>query len=217
MIKKIVQKGFTLLEMLVVLSISTVIIGIVIFNYQDADSSLIMRNLAYEVSLTVRQAQTYGLGVRDSQELNNAFDIGYGVQFVTPTSGVANDTFFLFADTYNDATGQEYLCNQSDDSSSCASLAGDEVIDALSLSRQITFEKICGTPSVGGALKCLGDDGPGDVLNIAFKRPNPDAIINLAGTNMNDVTITLMGRNGAKIDVYVNTAGQISVQENTSS
>jgi len=210
MIKKITQKGFTLIEMLVVLAITTILVGVVLFNYRSADSALIMRNLAYEVSLTIRQAQTYGLGVRDSQELNNAFDIAYGVQFTGPTSGEVNDTFFLFADIYNDSAGQERLCNQSDSSGPCTSLTSDEVLDSLSLTRQITFDEICGDPSAGGSEICLDAGSP---LNISFKRPNPDATINLDGTDMNNVTLTLIGPNGSKIDTFVNTAGQISVQQ----
>jgi prepilin-type N-terminal cleavage/methylation domain-containing protein len=209
-ITQITKKGFTLLEMLVVLSISTILVGVVIFNYRDADSSLIMRNLAFEVSLTIRQAQTYGLGVRDSQDENNAFDIAYGVQFLGPVDGVANDTFFLFADTNNTGTSQLRKCNQSVSGDPCTNLNGEEVLDSLSLTRQITFDRISGNPSSGTGEVELSQ---GEPLNITFKRPNPDATINLDGEDMNDVTLTLMGPNGSKIDVYVNTAGQISVQE----
>jgi len=213
MITKIAQKGFTLLEMLVVLSISTIIIGVVLFNYRDADSSLIMRNLAYEVSLTIRQAQTYGLGVRDSGVDNNAFDVAYGVQFAGSGSGAdanANDTFYLFADIYNNGANQARLCNQADSDNPCTSQAAEEVLEALSLTRQITFSSIVGNSTTSNPVQLES----GQYLNITFKRPNPDATINLDGTDMNDVTITLIGPNGSKVDVYVNTAGQISVQKN---
>lgn len=211
MITKIAQKGFTLLEMLVVLSISTIIIGIVLFNYRDADSSLIMRNLAYEVSLTIRQAQTYGLGVRDSGVGNNAFDVAYGVQFAGPGSGAdANDTFYLFADIYNNGANRARLCNQADSDNPCTSQAAEEVLEALSLTRQITFSSIVGNSTTSNPVPLRSDQ----YLNITFKRPNPDATINLNGEDMNDVTITLIGPNGSKVDVYVNTAGQISVQKN---
>jgi len=211
MITKIAQKGFTLLEMLVVLSISTIIIGIVLFNYRDADSSLIMRNLAYEVSLTIRQAQTYGLGVRDSGVGNNAFDVAYGVQFAGSGAGAdANDTFYLFADIYNNGANRARLCNQTDSDNPCTSQAAEEVLEALSLTRQITFSSIVGNSTTSNPVPLRSDQ----YLNITFKRPNPDATINLDGEDMNDVTITLIGPNGSKVDVYVNTAGQISVQKN---
>lgn len=209
------QKGFTIIEMLVVLTISAILIAVVIFNYRDADSTLIMRNLAYEVSLTVRQAQTYGLGVKDAQVENSAFEHAYGVQFNGPESSIYNDTFYLFSDIYNSNADKEFICNDSDSSSPCTSVASEEVIDALSLTRQITIDSICGDPLAGGAEVCLEDAG--DTLNIAYLRPNPDAIITAdvggSATVLADVTITLIAQNDSRINVYVNAAGQISVQE----
>lgn len=206
------QKAFTLVEMVVVLAIGAILIAVVIFNYRDADSSLIMRNLAYEVSLTIRQAQTYGIGVKESSEENNAFDNAYGVQFNHPVTNVFNDTFYLFSDIYNDTSDKEYRCNQTNTSGACTSAGGSEVIDALSLTRQITIQSICGNRLDNGQNVCTSA-GANAMLNIAFKRPNPDAVITL-GTNIRlaDVTIRLVGQNGSTIDVYVNTAGQISVQ-----
>lgn len=206
------QKAFTLVEMVVVLAIGAILIAVVIFNYKDADSALIMRNLAYEVSLTVRQAQTYGLGVKESSEENDAFDHAYGVQFTHPTANVFNDTFYLFSDIYNDTSDKEYRCNQSDSSGACTSAGGDEVIDALSLTRQITFQSMCGHLLSDGSSVCT-NSGSNNVVNISFKRPNPDAVITLGtSTRLADVTLRLVGQNGSTVDVYVNTAGQISVQ-----
>ena len=76
------QKGMTLIELLVALVIFSIITGIVLFNYGDFNASLTMQNLADDIALTVRRAQSYAIGVRGRE---GSFQVGYGVHFgVTP-------------------------------------------------------------------------------------------------------------------------------------
>lgn len=86
------NKGFTLVELMVSISIFTVITTMAVYNNTQFNGSVILTNLAYEVALSVRQAQFYGISVR--QNAASSFDSGYGVHFDTsmPT------TYTLFED-----------------------------------------------------------------------------------------------------------------------
>lgn len=59
------QKGFSLVEMIVVLTIFTIMTGTSLFNYNDYQDSLRETNIAQDIALTVRQAQVYGLSGSD--------------------------------------------------------------------------------------------------------------------------------------------------------
>lgn len=88
---KNIQKGFSLIELVVVVGIFALITSIAMFDQGKLTSSVLLTNLSYEVGLAVREAQAYGVGVRAVQAQN--FNGGYGAHF-TPNS----TTFFLFKD-----------------------------------------------------------------------------------------------------------------------
>ncbi|MFA6094368.1 MAG: type II secretion system protein [Candidatus Paceibacterota bacterium] len=82
--------GFTLVEMLIAIGIITALSGVVLFNYGSFNSSLALTNLAYDIALTVRQAEYYGIGSKSSE---GDFTTGYGVHFDT----VQNTTYNIFS------------------------------------------------------------------------------------------------------------------------
>src|SRR3954470_14945717 len=86
------NKGFTLVELLVSIGIFTVITSMAVYSHAQFNGSVLLTNLAYEIGLSVRQAQFYGISVR--QNAASSFDSGYGVHFdlATPTS------YILFED-----------------------------------------------------------------------------------------------------------------------
>jgi len=75
------KAGFTMIELLVVLGIFAAIMAVALFNQAGLNSSILLTNLAYETALAVREAQTYGIGVRASGSSGTDFDKGYGVYF----------------------------------------------------------------------------------------------------------------------------------------
>ena len=83
--------GFSLIELLVTISIIIIISGLVFFNHSRFNSGVLIENLAYEMSLTIRQAQSFGWRVK---ETGGGFDEGYGVFF-----DLNSDEFLIFADT----------------------------------------------------------------------------------------------------------------------
>jgi len=89
-------RAFTLIELMVVFAVSATIALVVIGGYPDFERKTEFENLALDISLTIREAQVYGMGVK--RENSAGFDIAYGVRFDISTP----NTFVLFADKNGD-------------------------------------------------------------------------------------------------------------------
>ena len=79
-IKNRKNKGFTLIELLVTITIFVILTGVVLLSQNSFDNSILIKNLAYDISLTIREAQDYGVDVNESQYSTNPFT-PYGVYF----------------------------------------------------------------------------------------------------------------------------------------
>ena len=108
-----INRGFTVVELLVVVSIMVIMTTIVLFNYNKFNDSMLISNLAYDVSLTIRQAQTYGVAVLELPGSNSGSQIApishhayfafpYGVHFDINSS---NFTLYVDADSNAVYTG----------------------------------------------------------------------------------------------------------------
>lgn len=185
--------GFTLIELLVSIAIITVITSVVLVNHNRFNGSIFLGNLSYDVALSVRQAQIYGLSVR---EFGGSFNIGYGVHFddATPTS------FFIFADIDRN---QRY------------NVATDSIVETLTITRRNAISKFCATPfGINQTEKCTDSGTPISTLDIAFNRPDPEAVItDNFGLSYASARIEVMSEEGETRNVVVEGTGQISVQQ----
>ena len=177
---------------MVTLSLFVVLTTIVLFSNSKFNGSILLTNLAYDVAITIRQAQTFGVNVRESE---NSFQHAYGVHFDISNS----KQFILFADdnpSINDVYGGDYKY---------VSSGSDAIIDTYNIKRGNYISQIC-IPS-----DCLITK-----LDIAFKRPNPDAKIIVNGnTSVTQATITISSADGnSSRNIVVNSTGQISVEKN---
>jgi prepilin-type N-terminal cleavage/methylation domain-containing protein len=91
------RRGFSLIEMLTVIAIFSIITSVILVNQSRFNSSMLVTSLAYEVALAVREAQVYGLAVKES---DGGFAAGYGIHFTTDSS-----TFLLFTEKSDPANG----------------------------------------------------------------------------------------------------------------
>ena len=211
MIKKFLKekKGFTMIELLMVLAIFTVLTLVVMYKYSEFNSSTIMSNMAYEAALAVRQAQVYSLGVRGISG-NNDFEKRYGVYFNTQTN---NKDFILFMDGKLNNSNLNGLCDGSDSNVNCGACVNDECMEKNSLNRDIYFERVCVSESLDPIDKSTGEcTDPAPVVNevsITFDRPNPDSLVN--NERYKNVGIVLKNSFGNQRGIIVRNTGQISV------
>jgi prepilin-type N-terminal cleavage/methylation domain-containing protein len=191
------RKGFTLLEMAVSIGIFGIISAVVIFNHGKFNSSIVVTNLSYEVALAVREAQVYGLAVK--QDPNNPVPVeyAYGVYFAEARPKM----FYIFADRDGDQqfdpTGDP--CNGTDECQEVIEIRGDVNVEDLK-----TW--------VSGSYQDT------DELTILFLRPNPVAIIR----DDDNSGASVSGRERAMIElaspraekskfILVELSGQVSV------
>jgi len=185
--------GFTLIELMVSMAIITIITSVVLVNHNRFNGTIFLGNLAYDVALSVREAQIYGLSVR---EFGGSFNIGYGVHFdvATPKS------FFIFADIDRN---QRYTAST------------DSVVETLTVTRGNSISKFCATTfGISPVEKCTDSSAPLGTLDIAFNRPNPEAVItdNL-GIGYTSAKIIVSSDEGDTRSVVIEGTGQISVQQ----
>jgi len=177
------DKGFSLIELLVSIAVLVVVSGIVFFNQSGFNNSILIENLAYEISLTIRQAQSYGLQSKETA-VGGTFEAGYGVYFTTASPN--NNKVILYAD--DGTVDKRYT-------------AGDDtLIETLKMATGNTVTRLCTDSS------CEITE-----LDISFIRPNPTAYINGGENNIGEVYIT--SAKGEVKKIVVNKLGQISIGE----
>lgn len=207
------NRGFTLIEMIVVVAIFTILTSVVLFNYSDFNNNILSTNLTYEIALTVREAQVYALGATGVVGATDGFNTRYGAYFNIDLDAVSdNDRYFmLFAD--KDSNGRcENGC-------SFQCIAGDPDLDSCRevsrLTRGVFIANLCvanGEP-INEDGECTGESVKD--LSITFERPNPDAVIATSGYDpgaYTDAAIIVEAPNAARRAVVVRSTGQISVK-----
>ena len=172
-------RGFTLIELLVVSLIIVMITGTILFRQQGFSSSTLLRSLSYSVALSLRQAQVYGVSVRENMAGSGTFASGYGVYF--SGTGPADDNhYLLFADKGNgvldlssgsmDLNGNGILCELNEDCLAERFTIGN----GRSAGADYTIKAFCAVS--GGSDHCsVGSSPLLTSLTVYFRRPNPDA------------------------------------------
>lgn len=182
-------KGFSLIELIVAVGILVTISSVVLANHSRFNSSVLLGSLAYDIALSVREAQVFGLSVR---QYSSDFQVGYGVRFSSPGS------YVFFADTN---ANQQY-----DDDT-------DSIVRSYTLGRGHRVSRFCGTNS-SGVEKCSDSDDPIDHLDVVFFRPEPDAIMtsNEPGVVYSSARVFVSSPSGDERSVEIASTGQISVK-----
>ncbi len=198
------SRGFTLVELLVSIGIFTLITTVSVFSYADFNSNVLLTNLAYEVALSVRQAQFYGITVKQSVSAEN-FDSGYGVHL---TKNAMSYTLF------EDGKGSGSLNHVYEED---ADPDNDEALETYSVQKGNFISKLCTKGS--GSLDCTLTS-----LDLSFVRPNPETYVAFstdAGQALLDLTkttsiICVASPRGTLRKVTVESTGQISVSTTAS-
>lgn len=196
------KTGFTLIELMVTVAIFTIITTVVIYENSKFNSSVLLTNLSYQIALTIRQAQVYGVSskkVTVGNIIGSPYQLGYGVHF-NVNSDSSKKSFVLFADANNNG-----IFNASEEISRTV-IGQNNNISTICFQRKGTLGEKCHPAG----------NGKNSEATIRFKRPNLEARIrDNSTTNLIEyVKIVVSPLNDATIKrcVIVRTNGQISVK-----
>lgn len=182
------MKGFTLVELLVSIGIFTVITTAAVFSHKQFNSSVLLTNLAYEMALSIRQAQSYGIAVRTNAAFN--FNSGYGIHFDTSTP----TSYILFED--KSGSGTLHVRDGS-----------DADIQTFNITKGNKVLKLC----LDGVKPCSNTS-----VDVTFSRPNPDAYIRVGASSYSKAEICVSSPQGTIRKIIIESTGQISVGPDTS-
>jgi prepilin-type N-terminal cleavage/methylation domain-containing protein len=181
-------RGFSLVELMVSVAVVAIITSIVLTNQNQFNSSILLRNLSYDIALSIRQAQVFGLSIRSGFGVNTQ---GYGVHFDSEN----DSSYILFADDGD---------LQFD--------AGDTVLDTFDIRGGNFVSKFC-VHSEPSTEHC-SDNGASKKINIVFKRPEPNAIISNenSGIFYERAKVYVSSPAGNERLITVQSSGQITIQ-----
>ncbi|MFA5652147.1 MAG: type II secretion system protein [Candidatus Paceibacterota bacterium] len=207
------KKGFTLVELLITITMFVIVTGVVLVNSNSFDSSVLLNNFAYDVALTIKQAQSYGVNVRETSNFRdvglNQFNSAYGVFFDLTQS---NTNFVLF----NDAPATDGTYNRIYDSSiTTCSVDDPECIQKYTIRKGNIIKSIC---AGSGPDDCPDGVSKVEKLSILFQRPNLAALIysetsGILSSAQPYAKVTLSAESGATQAVVVTSVGQIYVKK----
>lgn len=94
------QSGFTLIELIVSISIIVIITSVIMFQYRDYSDVTTLRGQSHEIALALREAQVNATNGKEYAPSTDQFRIQYGVHFVKATPP-AISTFYAYGDRDN--------------------------------------------------------------------------------------------------------------------
>lgn len=192
------EGGFTLVELIVTISILVLIIGAILVQGRGSRDGLYATNEAYEAALLIRKAQSFGVSVGESK--TGSFDLGFGVY--VSTSDLSELT--LFGDGDGGPTSRnDFFEGEPDDSVEEVEILGNDVL----------IDVFCGTSA---SIETCSDGGSLNNMSIVFQRPDPDAIItgNDGAVSFDSARIDVISLTGVRKRILVFSTGQIAVEEN---
>src|SRR3989344_725432 len=189
--KRHLLRGFTLVELVVIAGIISIVSAVLLTNNNLFGGNIILTNLAYDVALSVRQAQVYGVSTRATTL--GSFTHAYGVHF--KLTGGPSSSYIFFVDANN---------NRIYDNP-----PADTILQLIEVPPSYALTKICGD---AGAGEVCGTTG---TIDVSFLRPSPDALIqgNIesgASQTFMNARVELTNPSGRTKSVLISSTGQIS-------
>jgi prepilin-type N-terminal cleavage/methylation domain-containing protein len=194
---KNLKAGMTFIELVVVIGIFAVMTGIVFFNFSGFTTTISLQNLASQIALQVKKAQTSSLS-GTNPILFGTNKPSYGIHF-DDSSPASGKKFDYFADYYPQ--------NGLDDSAvSCVPGPANECLSQIIIQTGDAINNLC----VNNGGDCTQRN-----LDLLFKRPFPDAIFhygNYVGI-ISNAEVELRSLKGFYKTIIVGSTGQIEVRD----
>lgn len=196
------NRGMSYVELIVVLSIFSVMSSVAIYNYGEFQAKIDIKNLASDIALKIVEAQKSSVSgkfppLAQQSGLSSTWKPSYGVFFNLAWD---NRSFIYYADLNNDVGLANYDCAGTDECVARISITNNNSISALNVYYQNDTTAYS-----------LPD------LTINFKRPNADAIIRstpipVPPTSPIDyVQISITSPKGATAQIKMYPSGRIQV------
>ena len=195
--KKLVAKGFTLVEFIVIMGIFAIMVGVIIFNFNGFRSTVTLDNLAQDIALSVRQIQTSaGASLSSSISGNPEEEVARGIYFSVDNDGRYENKFVLFIDYDGDGR-----------------LSPNEELDTINIQ---TSDKISGIFYGPDNIASAVNELTGQPVGITFGRfktaatfSDPSATVNTQGI----IRIKVTSADGTQSRfISIAKIGQVSVQ-----
>jgi prepilin-type N-terminal cleavage/methylation domain-containing protein len=215
---KCTSRGFTLVEMVVVLAIIAIITVIAVTGQSTFNRTLLLTDTVYSVAFSAREAQSFGLGSRNYGNVTNP---GYGLHFSSATP----NTYTLFADTSNllpaptnPPCPMGTVGRPDEKHGNCRFEAQDGTVSAYTFSRGFKIQRFCG--KAGLTRYCSTDAAPLTTLDTVFTRPNTSATISglVNGVSLTSFTcaeVTISDATGqASTTIRISQLGEVAINQN---
>jgi len=183
------EKGFTLVEMLVVLAVMAVLSAVVIANFPQVRLQFALSRSAYEFAQTIRKAQNLAISSVEYKDNNGVTRqiSGYGV-FVDTGSFLGNKKYIIYADTYpgnQQYDGLDYIV---------------ETVDLAANEQGVVVKEVHHTPGKGASIN--------------FTPPNPVTTLTQlnAGESSVEVVFALESNLNQTKTVFINQSGLVEVK-----
>ena len=195
-------KGFTFIELVVVLGIFAILSSVVLFNFKDFSSGVDLQNLSQQIAMQVSNMQRKTLAGSQYEFAFTGLGGGrwipsYGVCFksadatsnecgLSSQQYVPGTTFVVFADNNN-----------------------DKIYDNAPLLETIDIIEIKGGEYISEICSNEGDDCGGAEARVVYTRPNVSPEIYYGQTSVRDISVQISSENGATRKVNICKSGQI--------
>lgn len=160
------QQGFTLIELVVILTIFAVMSSVLLFNFKGFNKNVERSNLAQDIALLVRKAQSYGIS-SSTLNINTLIDTNtiasrYGLSFHYDAVAGTVTTITLYKKIGGSNVPAGYTAGT------------DLVIDTVSVASSGVSLVVCAPTGVSTCANPITT--PSDT-SIEFERPKPDPIV----------------------------------------
>ena len=199
------NKGMTYVELIVVLSIFSIMTSIVLFNYGEFQAKVDIRNLASDIALKIVEAQKSSLSGRFPPATHTLSDPStwkpsYGLFFDVSTA-IAKTSFIYFTDLdYTDPPPKQ---NGFFEGTACTDecLEKIDITKGNSITRLDVFYQDSSTISL-------------NYLTVSFKRPDSSAIIKSSpplNPNISYAQITISSPSSSTAIIKIYPSGRIQI------